>query len=77
MEFGGTFESVTKVAISEIINNHTRESKFGHLISPEEFEGLVNDLFSLLAMSRSLKSAGDKMLANAGQTIPDPAARRR
>lgn len=58
----GTFENVTKVAIEEIIKSHTSASKFGYIMSEEALMELVSDFFNLLLTSRSLKTAGDRML---------------
>lgn len=62
----GTFESVTKVALAEIVKSHGQESKFGLMVSDDSFQGLVDDLFDLVLTSRSLKTAGDRFLANGG-----------
>lgn len=59
----GAFESVTRVAIAEIIRNRAQESKFGWVLSGDDFERLVDDLLELLKTSRDLKSAGDRFLA--------------
>jgi len=64
----GTFESVTRVAIEEIIKSHAQASKFGFVLSENGFQELTNDLFDLLLTSRTLKSAGDRMIA--GATAP-------
>lgn len=61
----GTFESVTKVAIEEIIRGHAQESKFGYVLSPDSFKELTADLFELLLTSRNLKSAGDRLITGA------------
>jgi hypothetical protein len=71
----GTFESVTKVALAEIVRTHGQESKFGLMLSEESIQGLVDDLFDLVLTSRSLKSAGDRFLANGGP--PTPSANQR
>ena len=47
----------------EIITKHAKESKFGFILTPESFRDLADDLYNLLATSRSLKAAGDKLLA--------------
>lgn len=59
----GAFESVTRVAIQEIIRKHSQESKFGMVLSQEGFESACDDLFELLQTSRSLKAAGDRFMA--------------
>lgn len=57
----GLFESVTRVAIEEILRMHTQSSKYGLLVTPEAFQELTDDLYNLLVTSRELKSAGDRM----------------
>ena len=59
----GTFESVTRVAIEEIIKSHAQASKFGYVLSENGFQDLTNDIFELLLTSRTLKTAGDRMIA--------------
>jgi len=61
----GLFESVTRVAIEEILRNHTQPSKFGMILTPEAFQDLTDDLFNLLVTSRELKSAGDRIIGGA------------
>ena len=58
----GLFETVTRVAIEEILRNHTQTSKFGLLVTPEAFQELTDDLLNLLITSRELKAAGDRMV---------------
>ncbi len=59
---GGIFESVTRVAIEEILRTHTQSSKFGYVLTAESFKELTDDLYNLLVTSRELKSAGDKFV---------------
>lgn len=59
----GAFESVTRVAIAEIIRNRAQESKYGWVLAGDEFERAVDDLLELLKTSRDLKAAGDRFLA--------------
>ena len=59
----GPFEIATKVAIKEIIQNHTTESKFGAFLSEEALNGAVSELYDLVVTSRNLKASGDKLLA--------------
>lgn len=61
----GLFESVTRVAIEEILRNHAQPSKFGMILTPEAFQELTDDLYNLLVTSRELKSAGDRIIGAA------------
>jgi hypothetical protein len=65
----GTFESVTRVAIEEIIKSHAQASKFGYVLSENGFQDLTNDIFELLLTSRTLKTAGDRMIAGAAAPV--------
>jgi hypothetical protein len=58
----GPFEAATRAAIEELIQNHGQESKFGYVLTHESSKKLIDALFQLLQTSRSLKSAGDRML---------------
>jgi hypothetical protein len=58
----GPFESVTRVAIEELIQAHAQPSKFGFILTPDAYRELTNDLFDLLVTSRSLKTAGDRFM---------------
>lgn len=65
----GPFELATKIAIKEIIENHTTASKFGAFLSEEATADLISEIYDLIVMSRNLKSAGDKIIAgNMGST---------
>ena len=61
------FESVTRVAIAEIITKHAKESKFGYILTKDCLNLLTNDIFDLLLTSRNLKSAGDRFIQNNAQ----------
>ena len=71
----GTFESVTKVALAEIVRTHGQDSKFGLILSEDSFQNMVDDLFNLMLTSRSLKTAGDRFLATGGPS-PGPGNQR-
>ena len=70
------FETVTRVAIKELVEQHARESKFGYILTPEGYEDLCDELFELFMTSRSLKDAGDRFLRGsagpAGREKPAP-----
>ncbi len=59
------FESVTRVALREIIESHLKPSKFGYFLSEDSFEDLSDELFKFLQTSRNLKAAGDRFLSGA------------
>lgn len=67
-----TFERVTKAALEEIVKTHAKESKFGLVLVQESVPRLVQDLYDLLLTSRSLKSAGDRLLAQGPPTSTQP-----
>ncbi len=69
----GPFEAATRAAIEELIQNHGQESKFGYVLTHENSKKLIDALFQLLQTSRSLKSAGDRMLT--GGMAPPSAPR--
>ncbi len=58
------FETATKVAIREILENHTQASKFGYFLSEDSLSAAADDLFELIATSRTLKEAGDRFLSS-------------
>jgi hypothetical protein len=60
------FESVTRVAISEILHQHGQQSKYGLVLTDESLRDIVDEIFTLLLTSRNLKSAGDRILGNLG-----------
>ncbi len=57
------FESATRIAIAELIEKHSKESKFGVILTPESVRDLCDDIYNLLMTSRTLKAVGDKVLA--------------
>jgi hypothetical protein len=69
------FESVARVAIDEIIRKHVVSSRFGHFLSEDGFQELSNEIFEFLQTSRSLKSAGDRLLKTMGAPQQNPGAR--
>ena len=58
----GTMESVTRMALQEMIVTHANESKFGYVLSEDGMRDLIDTLYEFFETSRSLKSAGDRML---------------
>ena len=71
-----TFESVTRVAIKEIITTKANESKFGFVMTHDDLHDICDDLFNLLLTSRNLKAAGDRVMAG-GFSIDEKAPRKR
>ena len=67
------FEDATKVALEEIILEHTEKSKFGFFLTRESVTDLTEDLFKLFKTSRSLKAAGDRLLQ--GGAVDTPSGR--
>ena len=57
------FETATKVAIREILENHAKPGKFGYFLSEDAMNLATAELFDLVETSRSLKSAGDRFLS--------------
>lgn len=58
----GIFESITRLAIEEILLNHAEESRFGYILPKDSLGELRDEIFNLLLTSRNLKEAGDKLL---------------
>jgi hypothetical protein len=61
------FETATKVAIREILENHAKPGKFGYFLSEDALNLVTAELFDLVETSRSLKSAGDKFLSGSAR----------
>ncbi|MEN9835488.1 MAG: hypothetical protein RL011_1681 [Pseudomonadota bacterium] len=57
------FEGATRAAIEEIIQSHAQASKFGYVVTADSMQEIVGDLYALFLTSRSLKAAGDRLLA--------------
>lgn len=66
----GAFEIATRAAIEELIQAHSQPSKFGYLLTQEGAQELADSLYDLLLTSRSLKSAGDRMLSAPADSRP-------
>ena len=58
----GIFESVTRVAIEEILLNHAKEAKYGYVLPKDSLNELRDEIYNLLVTSRNLKAAGDKLI---------------
>lgn len=65
----GQMEHITKMALAEMIQNNSRESKFGYVLTDEGYRNLVETLYEFFETSRTLKSAGDRMISQ-GSTPP-------
>ena len=57
------FEIATKIAIKEMVENHSSKSKFGVFMTEENINTLVAELFQLVLTSRSLKANGDRIIS--------------
>jgi hypothetical protein len=68
----GAFETATRAAIQDLIENHAQPSKFGYILSHEAFKELTTDLYNLLVTSRNLKAQGDRFLATGGAPAQRP-----
>lgn len=66
-----TMENITKMALAEMIQTHATASKFGIVLTDEGYRGLIDTLYEFFETSRSLKSAGDRMLSQ-GSATPAP-----
>ncbi|MCX6116965.1 MAG: hypothetical protein NT027_05450 [Proteobacteria bacterium] len=66
----GQMEHITKMALAEMIQNNCQESKFGFILTDEGYQNLIETLYEFFETSRSLKSAGDRMLSQS--TGPQP-----
>ena len=65
----GAMESVTRMALQEMIAAHANPSKFGYVLSEDGMRELVDTLYEFFETSRSLKSAGDRMIQNASAPV--------
>ncbi len=72
-----TFESVTRIAIKEIITNKANESRFGFVMTHDDLQEICEDLFNLLLTSRNLKAAGDRMISGAVSGDKESRSRKR
>lgn len=59
----GQMENITKLALAEMIQSHSQPSKFGHILTDEGYRSLIDTLYDFFETSRSLKSAGDRMMS--------------
>jgi hypothetical protein len=59
----GQLENITKLALTEMIQSHAKESKFGYVLSSDGFDDLVDKLYEFFETSRSLKTAGDRYIS--------------
>ena len=71
------FEDVARVAITEMILDNTKESKFGYILTKEGVEKLTDSFYDLLQTSRSLQNAGDRLMGMGTSDKVPPASRRR
>lgn len=65
----GTMESVTRMALQEMIASHANQSKFGYVLSEDGMRDLIDTLYEFFETSRSLKSAGDRMIQGGGNPV--------
>ncbi len=69
------FTSAAKIAIEDMVVRHTQTSKFGYFLTEEGLASLVTDLVEFLETSRSLKAAGDRLLAKSTEMPSAPSIR--
>ena len=41
----GTMENITKMALAEMIQNHSTASRFGYVLSDDGYQGLIDTLY--------------------------------
>jgi hypothetical protein len=74
----GAMESVTRMALQEMITAHASTSKFGYILSEDSMGELIDTLYEFFETSRNLKAAGDRMIqgnpqgASYKSTLPRP-----
>jgi|OM-RGC.v1.035760129 hypothetical protein len=57
------FDSALKIAIEEIIKNHSTPSRYGHFLTKEDLEKLTEEIANFLKASRDLKEKGTQILS--------------
>lgn len=57
------FDSITRVAIEELVREHGSQSKYGLFFDESAIKTLVGEVARLFMASRNLKDRGDKILA--------------
>ena len=63
------FESATRAAIEEILNERLFDSKHGYVLTKDGYAEIVDEFYRFLQTSRELKEVGDKMIGGvAAQT---------
>jgi hypothetical protein len=62
-------ESVTRLALQEMIAAHANQSRFGYVLSEDGMRDLIDTLYEFFETSRNLKSAGDRMLQNSSPVV--------
>jgi hypothetical protein len=65
----GAMESVTRMALQEMITTHANPSKFGFVLSEDGMRDLVDTLYEFFETSRNLKSAGDRMIQGSSAAV--------
>ena len=65
----GAMESVTRLALQEMIVAHANQSRFGYVLSEDGMRDLIDTLYEFFETSRNLKSAGDRMLQNSSPVV--------
>ncbi len=71
----GQMEHITKMALAEMIQNNSRQSKFGLILTDDGYKSLIDTLYEFFETSRSLKSAGDRMMSQGVTPQRMPSAR--
>lgn len=58
-----TFQSVARVAVKELLEQHMTASRFGYIVTEEGVDDICEDIVRFLQTSRSLKEAGDRLIS--------------
>lgn len=65
------FETATKAAIEEILQDRLHDSKHGYVLTKDGYRCIVDEMYRFFQASRNLKEAGDKLISG-GLARSDP-----
>ena len=58
------FESATKAALEEILQDRLHDSRHGYVMTKEGYKDTIESLYAFFKASRHLKEAGDKLIGS-------------
>jgi len=69
------FETATRAALEEILQDRLHDSKHGYVLTKDGYQQIIDGLYEFFKASRNLKEVGDRLMS--GGLVRGEASRNR